>query len=71
MLQALIKKGKVVGETVPAPMVSDGAVLVKVINSCISAGTEISGVQASSKSLIKRALEQPENVRKVFDMVKE
>ncbi|PHS40061.1 MAG: oxidoreductase [Sulfurovum sp.] len=70
MIQAIVKKGKVLGETVPSPNVSKGSVLIKVVNSCISAGTEMSGVQASGKSLIKRALEQPIRVKKVIGMVK-
>ncbi|KIM06099.1 MAG: oxidoreductase [Sulfurovum sp. AS07-7] len=70
MIQAIIKKGKVLGEQIPAPNVSKGSLLIKVVNSCISAGTEISGVSNSGKSLIKRALEQPENVKKVLNMVK-
>ena len=70
MLQAIVKKGKVIGETVPAPKVSKGSLLIKVVNSCISAGTEMSGVSSSGKSIIKRALEQPENVKKVVNMVK-
>lgn len=68
MLQALIKKGRVFGEEVPAPIVSDGSVLIKVVYSCISAGTELSGVQGSGKSIIRRALEQPGHVKKVIDM---
>ncbi len=70
MIQAIIKKGKVVGETVPAPKVSDGSILIKVVNSCISAGTEMSGVTNSGKSLIRRALEQPLQVAKVINMAK-
>lgn len=70
MLQAIVKKGKVLAEQIPAPNVSKGCVLIKVVNSCISAGTEMSGVSSSGKSLIKRALEQPENVKKVINMVK-
>lgn len=70
MIQALVKKGKVIGEHVPAPMVSDGCVLIKVVNSCISAGTELTSVQTSKKSIIKRALEQPEEVKKLIDFVK-
>lgn len=68
MIQAIVKKGKVLGEQVSAPQVSKGALLIKVVNSCISAGTEMSSVQGSGKSLIKRALEQPKNVKKVLDM---
>ena len=70
MLQAIVKKGKVLAEQIPAPNVSKGCVLIKVVNSCISAGTEMSDVSSSGKSLIKRALEQPENVKKVINMVK-
>jgi len=70
MIMAIIKKGKVFGEDVPAPVVSEGSILIKVVNSCISAGTEMMGVHTSGKLLIKRAMEQPDNVRKVFNMVK-
>ena len=70
MIQAIVKKGSVFAEQISAPNVSKGCVLIKVVNSCISAGTEISGVSNSGKSLIKRALEQPENVKKVINMVK-
>lgn len=70
MLQGIIKKGKVFGEEVPAPMVSKGNVLIKVVHSCISAGTEIIGVKTSRKSLITRALEQPDNLKKVIDMAR-
>ena len=69
MLQALIKRGKVLAENVPSPMVSEGSVLIKVIYSCISAGTEMTGVQTSGKSLIRQALEQPENVKKALNMI--
>jgi len=70
MIQALVKKGRVLPEEVPAPLVTPGSVLIKVVNSCISAGTELSGVTGSGKSLIKRALDQPENVKKVLNMVR-
>ncbi len=70
MIQAIIKKGKVIGEVTPMPNVSKGSVLIKVVNSCISAGTEMSGVTNSGKSLIKRALEQPAQVAKVINMAK-
>ena len=70
MLQAVVKKGRVLSEQVSAPMVSDGAILIKVYSSCISAGTETASVVNSSKGLIKRALEQPHNVKKVIDMAR-
>ena len=70
MIQAIIKKGRVFGEEVPAPVVSKGSLLIKVVNSCISAGTEITGVTSSGKSLIKKAFEQPEKVKKVLNMMR-
>ncbi len=70
MIQAIIKKGKVLGKITPSPNVSEGSVLIKVVNSCISAGTEMSGVTNSGKSLIKRAMEQPAQVAKVINMAK-
>ena len=70
MIQAIIRKGKVIGEEIPMPNVSNGSVLIKVVNSCISAGTEMSGVTNSGKNLIRRALDQPENVKKVINMAR-
>jgi predicted dehydrogenase/threonine dehydrogenase-like Zn-dependent dehydrogenase len=69
MIQAIIKKGNVYNEEVPAPVVSEGSVLIKVVSSCISVGTELSSVVASGQPLIKRALEQPEKIVKAFNMV--
>lgn len=68
MLQGIVKKGKVFAETVPAPSISDGHILIKVINSCISAGTEISNVTASNKSFVKKILEQPARVKKALSL---
>ena len=70
MKQVLIKKGKIYSEEVPAPMVSENTVLVKVYYSCISSGTEISSVMSSGESLLKRALKQPEKVKKIIPNVK-
>ena len=70
MLQGIIKKGKVLATKVPTPLVSDNGVLIKVHFSCISAGTEMSSVNTSKKSLIKRALDQPDEVRTAIDFAK-
>ncbi|MDB2624714.1 bi-domain-containing oxidoreductase [Flavobacteriaceae bacterium] len=70
MKQAIIKKGIVVAEDVPSPQVSRGNVLVKVVYSCISAGTEISSVKTSGTNIIKRAMENPDLVNKVLESVK-
>ena len=57
MKQVLIKKGQAVVEEVPSPQVEENKVLVKVISSCISIGTEMSGVRNSGTPLWKRASE--------------
>jgi predicted dehydrogenase/threonine dehydrogenase-like Zn-dependent dehydrogenase len=69
MKQVLIKQGQAHVEDVPAPEVAPGQVLVAVEYSCISAGTEMSGVVSSGEPLWKRALKQPENVKKVMQAV--
>ena len=70
MKQALVKKGLVIGEEVPAPIVSEGSVLIKVVNSCISAGTEMSGIISSGTPLIKRIMKQPEKVAKMLNLAR-
>jgi predicted dehydrogenase/threonine dehydrogenase-like Zn-dependent dehydrogenase len=69
MKQVLIKQGSVVLENVPAPTVEPGTVLVQVQSSCISIGTEMSGVRATGLPLWRRALRQPENVKKALAMI--
>lgn len=68
--QVLIKKGQAVLESVPSPQIEAGKILVKVESSCISIGTEMSGVRSSGVPLWKRALQQPATVKKVLNMVK-
>lgn len=70
MRQVLVKSGQAIVSDIPAPVVSDNGVLVKVLYSCISAGTEMMGVNESGKSLIKKAMEQPEKVKKALNMFK-
>jgi predicted dehydrogenase/threonine dehydrogenase-like Zn-dependent dehydrogenase len=70
MLQALIHKGSVKAEEIPAPVVGKGKILIRVINSCISAGTEMAGVSSSGKSPVRTMLEQPEKVRKILNMIR-
>ncbi|MBM4429777.1 MAG: zinc-binding dehydrogenase [Chloroflexi bacterium] len=66
MRQVLIRRGQVTVENVPAPLVEPGHVLVEVAYSLISTGTEITSVESSGKSLVKRALEQPDKVKQVL-----
>ena len=54
----------------PAPQVDANRILVRVVNSCISVGTEMAGMTNSGKSLWQKAKEKPQNVKKVIDKLK-
>jgi predicted dehydrogenase/threonine dehydrogenase-like Zn-dependent dehydrogenase len=69
--QVLVQGGGVVVQDVPAPGVSARNIRVRVEHSCVSAGTEMAGVQMSGLPIYKRALKQPENVKRVLDMVRD
>jgi threonine dehydrogenase-like Zn-dependent dehydrogenase len=67
MRQVLIRRGRADVAEIPAPLIEKGHVLVEVAYSLISAGTEMSGVEGSGKSLVQRALQQPDKVWQVVD----
>jgi predicted dehydrogenase/threonine dehydrogenase-like Zn-dependent dehydrogenase len=69
MKQVLIRQGRAVTVDVPAPVVEPGTVLVRVERSCISVGTEMSGLRASGRPLWQRAIRQPGKVRQVIESV--
>lgn len=71
MKQVLVKGGQIIVETIPVPAVEPKTALVRVVNSCISAGTELSGIKASGEPLYKRVLRQPDLVKKGLKMVAE
>ena len=68
MKQVLIIPGKAVLEEVPTPQVESGTILVCVKYSCISIGTEMSGLKSSETPLWKRALKEPKKVKKALEM---
>jgi len=70
MRQALIYKGKVKTMEIPAPVVSNGRVLIRVVNSCISAGTEMANIASAEKPIAKTLLEQPEKIRKILRLIR-
>lgn len=70
MKQAIVRKGMVETQDIPAPVVSDGSVLIRVVSSCISAGTEMAGVASSGTPLIQRIVKQPEKVAKILKMAR-
>ena len=71
MKQGIVKKGKVIAESIPTPVVTDGNILIKVYYSCISAGTEMTSVNTSKQSLVKRALNSPEEVKTAIEFAKD
>lgn len=62
-------QGKVHIEEVPAPTPEPGYSLVRVSHSCISTGTELSGMKSSGMPLWKRALKNPDKVRQVLTLL--
>lgn len=68
MRQVIIRGGVAVAEEVPEPLVEPGTVLVRSSFSCISVGTEMAGIRTSALPLWKRALQQPENAKRVLQM---
>ena len=71
MKQIIFKKGKAQLVDTPAPVLSPNSVLIKVVSSCISAGTELSSMIGSKDGLIKRAMKQPDNIKKVASYARE
>jgi predicted dehydrogenase/threonine dehydrogenase-like Zn-dependent dehydrogenase len=69
--QVLVRKGGVVVEEVPAPVVSPRSLLVRVRFSCVSAGTETAGVRMSGLPLYRRALKQPHHARRALQLGRE
>lgn len=69
MQQAILKKGKVISEIVPEPLIQPDTIKIKVINSAISSGTEMSSVNNSSKSTLKRVIENPDFVKQALNSI--
>lgn len=63
MKQVVVASGAARVVEVPAPMPEPGAVVVRVDFSCISTGTELSGIKASGLPLWRRALAQPQKAQ--------
>lgn len=70
MKQVLLKKGEVIVEEVPAPIIRDNNVLVRVTYSCISTGTEISEVTSFGQSLLQKILKEPGKLKKALNLAK-
>ncbi len=66
-----IRDGKLDLRTVPAPMAKTGHVLVANAFSLISAGTEKMAIELARKSLLGKARERPDHVRRVVEKLKQ
>ncbi len=72
MRQLFLEKGKLLLQNVNVPLVDDGEILVKVHYSFISSGTELSTMNSSGKSLLKKATSNLSgNINKVFGAVRD
>jgi predicted dehydrogenase/threonine dehydrogenase-like Zn-dependent dehydrogenase len=64
------KSGEMSVEDLPVPVLKQGYVLVKNINSLISSGTEKTSVETAQASLVGKAKSRPDLVKQVMDNVK-
>jgi len=69
--QVLVRGGGVVVEEVPAPFAEPRTILVRVQYSCVSVGTEMTGVALSGLPLYRRALKQPHHAKKALEMARD
>ena len=70
MKQVLINKGRAIVKEVPAPGLDPGEILVRVQVSCLSVGTEMSGIRSSATPMWKKALQQPEKLFSTLKLAK-
>jgi predicted dehydrogenase/threonine dehydrogenase-like Zn-dependent dehydrogenase len=65
-----LKSGSTILETVPAPIVTDGTVLIKTKRSLVSLGTERMLVEFGKAGYIAKAKQQPDKVIQVLEKMK-
>lgn len=71
MKQVFTSQNGVIIANTPEPKVSSGLIKIQVAFSCISVGTEIMSVNGAQKSMLRRAIENPTQVKQVISIVKE
>ncbi len=69
MKQVVVRAGRVLVVDVPEPTLEPGCVLVDIHASCISTGTELSGIVSANSPLWKRAARNPAKVKRALEMV--
>jgi predicted dehydrogenase/threonine dehydrogenase-like Zn-dependent dehydrogenase len=65
-----LRTGKLTVSTVPEPLARPGHVLIANTASVISAGTEKSAIELAQKSLLGKARERPDQVRRVLEKIR-
>ena len=65
-----IRTGKLSVSSVPDPVARPGQVLIANAASVISAGTEKTVIELAKKSLIGKARERPDHVRRVLEKMR-
>lgn len=65
MKQVFATRQGILVNDVPAPALEPGTILVRTGHSCISVGTEMSGLRSLKKPLWRRAMEEPEKLMKL------
>ena len=65
-----IRNGKLSVKEIPDPIVKPGHVLIANAFSVISAGTERAAIELAKKSLLGKAKERPDQVRRVLEKLR-
>lgn len=69
MKQILVKKGHILTEQLPEPPLQKGSVKIRVLYSCISAGTELSNISSSGAGILQRVIDKPETIKRAFKKI--
>lgn len=65
-----LKSGETILETIPAPTVQPGCLLIQTTRSLVSLGTERMLVEFGNASLLQKARQQPDKVKMVLDKIR-
>jgi len=63
MKQIVVKQGRSLTVEVQPSALQPGMVRVRIVRSCISPGTEMTSIASSGKTLLQRAMEQPDKAK--------
>ena len=66
-----VRNGSVIVRTLPPPLAAEGQVVVRVMSSLVSAGTERFVVELARKSLLGKARARPDHVRRILAKIRQ